>query len=186
MERVNILLILLIGPAIGLPVFILTFVILISLLYILFHPIINFLTNPSITIFDANQRITKDVKILNIVQEFLKKIPITSKTRILDGFKLINPQGSIVIFNPVKKDITVGRDVGQQPPPDISINSPSISRTHAMISIKTDCAYICDLNSTNGTMVNGNIIQPFKFFPLKSGDTIQFGSVKFIFQEIWR
>jgi RsiW-degrading membrane proteinase PrsW (M82 family) len=46
------------------------------------------------------------------------------------------------------------------------------SKQHAFIEARPDGYYITDNNSTNGTLVNGNIVQTAR---LSDGDTVQFG-----------
>ena len=63
--------------------------------------------------------------------------------------------------------------VGRSDFSDIQIDSPSLSREHARIVIKDSVAYISDLHSTNGTLVNSKRID--EAHPLKPGDLITFG-----------
>jgi len=55
---------------------------------------------------------------------------------------------------------------------DIRVDSPIVSRHHALISYNDGQAMIADLGSTNGTSVNGYEIREHK---LVDGDTIQIG-----------
>ncbi len=63
---------------------------------------------------------------------------------------------------------------------DIHINSPYLSKEHAMIFFENGKFYIQDLESTNGTYLNGNklLSHPVK---LKDNDKISFGEISFIF-----
>jgi len=58
-----------------------------------------------------------------------------------------------------------------------------ISRRHAMIERKGNQFLLYDLNSRNGTFVNGKRISPREPYVLKAGDTVEFGDggVKLIF-----
>lgn len=61
------------------------------------------------------------------------------------------------------KKITIGRN----PTNDIIINNPSVSSTHALIIIEdTGEIILKDLNSTNGTFVNGKKIKELRISPL--------------------
>ncbi|KAJ3268109.1 Smad nuclear-interacting protein 1, partial [Blyttiomyces sp. JEL0837] len=68
---------------------------------------------------------------------------------------------------------------------DIPIDHPSCSKQHAALqyrhvpgpddSGKVVRPYIIDLESANGTFINGEQIQPSRYYELKIGDTIKFG-----------
>jgi pSer/pThr/pTyr-binding forkhead associated (FHA) protein len=53
-----------------------------------------------------------------------------------------------------------------------------VSRRHASLSFGRDRVTITDLDSTNGTRLNGEIIQPFAPQDLQSGDFITLGKFK--------
>lgn len=63
---------------------------------------------------------------------------------------------------------------------DIVVNDISISRIHAKIELAGDKCYIEDLNTTNGTYVNGKRLIPYKLEEIKSGDKIVLGCVEYI------
>jgi pSer/pThr/pTyr-binding forkhead associated (FHA) protein len=63
---------------------------------------------------------------------------------------------------------------------DIVIDNPVISAQHAMLQKIGDSYWLKDLNSTNGTHVNGLL---FTYGELKDGDTIRFGAVVAIFTQ---
>ena len=65
-----------------------------------------------------------------------------------------------------KPELTVGRVQGN----DIVLAKRNVSKQHARLLLKNDQAVVVDLNSTNGTWVNGRkITAPY---PLKQGDKI--------------
>ena len=70
--------------------------------------------------------------------------------------------------------------VGRAPDNDIVLSFPQVSAHHAHLT-RTETGYIVnDLNSTNGTFVNGKRIESC---PVRDGDCIQLGSVRLeIFQ----
>jgi len=68
--------------------------------------------------------------------------------------------------------------LGKDESADLVITDPSVSGQHAQLRIEDGAWYIIDLNSTNGTVVNGNAIQAV---PLKSGDIVEIGDTKFTF-----
>jgi predicted component of type VI protein secretion system len=70
--------------------------------------------------------------------------------------------------------------IGRAPLNDIVIGNPVVSAQHAMLQKVGDTYWLKDLNSTNGTYINGLL---FTYGELKDGDTIRFASVVAIFSE---
>ena len=63
--------------------------------------------------------------------------------------------------------------VGRSPSSDIVIDEPFVSATHARFTLQGPALVLEDINSTNGTMVNGHLIgQPVT---LRDGDEVQIG-----------
>lgn len=64
--------------------------------------------------------------------------------------------------------------VGRSPSSDIVIDEPFVSSSHARFTLQGPVLVLEDLNSTNGTLVNGHpIAQPVT---LRDGDEIQVGN----------
>lgn len=64
---------------------------------------------------------------------------------------------------------------------DYAIHAEGISRFHAKIECKEGQYYITDLNSTNGTIVNGCLLNAHEPEQLHTGDMIQFAHKNYIF-----
>jgi pSer/pThr/pTyr-binding forkhead associated (FHA) protein len=62
--------------------------------------------------------------------------------------------------------------IGRAPSNQIVIDHPTISAQHAVLLRVGDSFWLKDLNSTNGTQINGVFVTDAK---LKDGDTIRFG-----------
>ncbi|MEE1160146.1 MAG: FHA domain-containing protein [Atopobiaceae bacterium] len=63
--------------------------------------------------------------------------------------------------------------VGRSPSSDIVVDEPFVSATHARFTLQGPALVLEDLGSTNGTMVNGHLIdQPVT---LRDGDEVQTG-----------
>ncbi|WP_077598562.1 FHA domain-containing protein [Olsenella urininfantis] len=63
--------------------------------------------------------------------------------------------------------------IGRSPSSDIVIDEPFVSATHARFTLQGPALVLEDLNSTNGTLVNGHpISQPVT---LRDGDEVQVG-----------
>jgi hypothetical protein len=82
--------------------------------------------------------------------------------------KIILSTGTLVLreIALAKERITIGRG----PHNDIVINEGAISAEHAVIVTTNDDSYLEDLNSTNGTQVNG---QPVRKHFLQDGDVLE-------------
>lgn len=68
--------------------------------------------------------------------------------------------------------------IGRDPNAYLPLNHPTVSFRHAEIFKRDSQFYIRDLNSTNGTFVNG---QRIRESPLKSGDEIQIGPFRLVY-----
>lgn len=75
----------------------------------------------------------------------------------------------------LEEDVTIGRSNKNT----IVIKDPYISKNHLSIVKDEGDYYLEDLNSANGTFVNGDRIMDV--VKLKNGDTIRLGQVDFIF-----
>ncbi|HYL57787.1 MAG TPA: FHA domain-containing protein, partial [Candidatus Acidoferrales bacterium] len=69
--------------------------------------------------------------------------------------------------------------IGSHSSNDIVIADASVSRRHATIARKLGIFELADLDSTNGTFINGGRVR--KPVALKRGDEIKFGAVRFAF-----
>ena len=78
----------------------------------------------------------------------------------------------------VLKEIPIVRErtsIGRKPHNDIQIDNLAISGEHAVIVTVINDSFLEDLDSTNGTMVNG---QPVKKHFLQDGDVIELGKYR--------
>src|ERR1043165_4244839 len=78
------------------------------------------------------------------------------------------------IFSLSKDEVSIGRESSN----GIRIDDDSVSRRHCLIKSESESFRIVDLESYNGTFVNG---VPVGEQPLKHGDQIAVGSVVFLF-----
>jgi pSer/pThr/pTyr-binding forkhead associated (FHA) protein len=90
---------------------------------------------------------------------------------------------------PGSEEFTLGRVSGEQPlPPDIDLTpfkgyEAGVSRLHVTVNIDHKViggsrAWITDLGSANGTLVNGKIIPAHIPVPIENGDYLTLGSLK--------
>lgn len=64
---------------------------------------------------------------------------------------------------------------------DYVINDNAVSKMHARFEEHNGRVYLCDLNSTNGTVKNGTIIDINNPVPLEPGDKLRFGRTSFTY-----
>jgi pSer/pThr/pTyr-binding forkhead associated (FHA) protein len=69
--------------------------------------------------------------------------------------------------------------IGRAPDNAIHLNDPSVSGRHAQLVAAGDTYQLVDLESTNGTVVNGNAVTRVT---LRPGDVIRFGAVEACFE----
>ena len=87
-----------------------------------------------------------------------------------------------VIDIPYGRDILIGRrDTARGIIPDVDLSSEGgfeagVSRRHAQIGYQGEKAFVQDLGSTNGALLNHKPLTPFLSEPLQHGDEIKLGS----------
>ena len=65
---------------------------------------------------------------------------------------------------------------------DVCLHSGAVSRRHARIECSGGTYYLEDLNSTNGTSVNGTLLNYRQKYALARGDRIRFADVPYLFE----
>ena len=64
---------------------------------------------------------------------------------------------------------------------DAVISLPTVSRIHEKIRKKEDAYYLTDMNSRNGTAVNGRLLLPDEEYRLEPEDEVDFAQARYIF-----
>lgn len=82
------------------------------------------------------------------------------------------PERTVLITSPVT---VVGRGVEA----DLRLHDTGVSRRHAELRLDGDQVHLCDLGSTNGTVVNG---RPVTSTVLTDGDRIEVGATPMVFR----
>jgi hypothetical protein len=77
-------------------------------------------------------------------------------------------------FEDLQTPVTVGREDGNV----IRLNDDRVSRFHAKVQVDQDQIVLTDLDSTNGTSVNG---EPTQLRILRPGDQVTMGRTKLVF-----
>jgi hypothetical protein len=96
--------------------------------------------------------------------------------------KLVLVKSSVPLTN--EFSVTNGKSIGRAIENDIVLPDAYVSRKHAKISFENGVYVIEDLNSTNGTFVNGNDVKGKGKQPLKDGDELRFGTTVFKFRQL--
>ena len=66
---------------------------------------------------------------------------------------------------------------------DLVVAAPEVSRIHAQVQERENGYYLTDLNSKNGTFINGARLETNESRKLKEGDQIQLGIARYFFKE---
>ena len=79
-------------------------------------------------------------------------------------------------------DLTIKTDarsvvLGRRETADVFVPDSCVSRQHCKLEIATDGLVIRDLQSTNGTIVNGNVLT--QDHPLQVGDSLLIGNAEY-------
>jgi pSer/pThr/pTyr-binding forkhead associated (FHA) protein len=71
--------------------------------------------------------------------------------------------------------------IGRQRDNDIVLDTTTVSRYHTSLTFHDDQCYIQDLDSANGTYVDGAPLEPSRPYLLRGGEELQIGDVRAIF-----
>ncbi len=83
--------------------------------------------------------------------------------------------GAVVREYPIEKEtVSIGRKHGN----DLQLNDLTVSGRHSLITVSGENAYVDDLGSTNGTLLNGARVAKSV---IKHGDIIQVGNFQFTY-----
>src|SRR2546422_7337968 len=78
------------------------------------------------------------------------------------------------VFRELPVPVTIGREEGNQ----LRLNDERVSRFHAKVQMDNDDYILTDLESTNGTRVNGTVVQIRR---LRYGDRVSVGRSLLLF-----
>ena len=87
-------------------------------------------------------------------------------------------EGGLLRKYNVEDDTVIGSSAEKA---DCVVEGNGISRIHAKIIKEDSVYYIKDLNSTNGTRVNGELLATYRLMPLSVNDRITVGNIDLIF-----
>jgi RNA polymerase subunit RPABC4/transcription elongation factor Spt4 len=78
-------------------------------------------------------------------------------------------------FERIRASLLIGRDLSSPLSPHLNLY-PNISRQHAHFRVSDSAVFLCDLNSVNGTYLNGQRLAPDQEVEIRPGMTIRFAS----------
>lgn len=102
-------------------------------------------------------------------------------------FEIIVDKNSFRIDAPAVEGYIIGRsDMNSSYRPDIDLMAcnaleKGVSRRHAALVRYQGLVHILDLNSVNGTFLNGERLQPDIPYPLNPDDDLRFGTLNVMF-----
>jgi serine/threonine protein kinase len=121
------------------------------------------------------------------VQETRPSTQIVQRGQVLLGPRLVTVGTNALVMLSLETENVIGRAApysDQVPDIDLSAHGggrAGVSRLHACLLQRQGEWYVEDLNSTNGTTVNGQAVSPDQPVLLHDGDMIQFGNLAVVF-----
>ena len=88
---------------------------------------------------------------------------------------VLNLEGSDLLTHELRGDFAF---IGRAPSNHIVVDHPAVSEQHALLLRVHESYWLMDLNSTNGTQINGVVVTEAE---VKDGDKVRFGSVVAVF-----
>lgn len=130
----------------------------------------------------VSEKITKDVekrKKTEEVSEGFGETMVLSSGAVKGPATLVSREPGELATIYLDQDITV---IGKlKTAADAVINVPTVSRIHAKIRRRDGEYYLTDLNSRNGTSVNGQMLKTGEDYFLKDEDEVDFAQARYIF-----
>lgn len=74
--------------------------------------------------------------------------------------------------------------IGRAGDSDIVLDDPFLSKRHALFTVKEDQVFLEDMNSRNGTFLNGSRVVKNEGIILADGDKIKMGNIEFLFMKM--
>ncbi len=110
------------------------------------------------------------------------------------------PAWRLILITAARKPSTIGLDVretlviGRADPegsqnPDFDLTphlalEHGVSRQHAVLIPTGEALYLVDLDSTNGTWINGSYLEPGQRYPLNVGDRVELGLLRLVVKSV--
>ena len=108
------------------------------------------------------------------------KLALNKSKRVFLKYIELKPLNSN--FQIIKVEENKSKRLGQGDNNDISINNPYLSMEHINIEYKDNEVFITDLNSSNGTYIEGRKLEPYSSTPLNRGERLILASEDVVYQ----
>ena len=110
------------------------------------------------------------------------RLPEIVPTALPDRLRLQVSEGRATFELPARRTIVIGRS-SSLGPVDVDLSSYNaadlgISRRHVQLDVVGDRLMIKDLESVNGTSLNGTPLVPNHYYPVAHGDELKIGRLK--------
>ncbi len=94
-------------------------------------------------------------------------------------------RAKLILIDPAQSNLEPGASfsinakttIGRHSDCSIAIDEPTLSAVHARFETRDSAWYVIDMDSTNGTFVNGRLLKGSVY--IESDDVVQFGRMKF-------
>ncbi len=104
---------------------------------------------------------------------------------VLEGY---DGEGRLLSLSFAENELAVadfGVSVGRHPSLcERVIEDPSVSRRHLRLSLRQGRLAVEDLNSLNGTLLDGKLLAPFQAVPAEPGHSLTLGAVALRIREV--
>lgn len=128
---------------------------------------------------DKNTERNEYVHGSGVRETYTSETVVLSEERVSGPATLVSREPGELATIYLKEDLTViGKLEGAA---DAVIALPTVSRLHAKIRKKEGEYYLSDLNSKNGTAVNGRLLKPEEEYQLKEEDEVDLAQARYIF-----
>jgi hypothetical protein len=88
---------------------------------------------------------------------------------------------SLILSDGTELELRPGFTIGRAEDNDLTIEKPTVSRHHVLVTEEGDRWFLEDRGSFNGTFLNGSRIQPGVKVPLRHGDRLGLGAESVVF-----
>jgi pSer/pThr/pTyr-binding forkhead associated (FHA) protein len=90
-------------------------------------------------------------------------------------------EASLILPDGTERELAPEFAIGRAEDNDLTLEKPTVSRHHALVTEEGDRWFVEDRGSFNGTFLNGSRIQPGAKVPLRHGDRIGLGAESVVF-----
>lgn len=142
-------------------------------------------TNPSEETTEAERKSQTNYLNLRPGADATNRVPSTTTKYLSDGWRVGVKIGAEMVYLPDQAQIVIGR--APEPDSEVALDLSKfgalplgVSRHHARISVIEGLLYLRDLQSTNGTRINGFQVTPNQDYRLRDGDEIELGRLRMV------